>query len=158
MRTTKKRLMCLLLAGTVATSASQVLAADDNATNEMIDQGGGVLQHVATGLQWAQSDNGSDIDWNTAGKFCAGMGSGWRLPSVAELLSIYDKSGKASTGCGPGFTCQVSSLFHLTGPWAWTNEPSNPMSTWIVILTKGSSTTYVVSDATKKRALCVLSS
>jgi hypothetical protein len=150
--------MCLLLSGSVAMGSSQVLAADTTATSEMIDQGGGVLTQVATGLQWAQSDNGSDIDWNAAGKFCAGKGSGWRLPSVAELLSIYDKSGEISTVCGAGFTCKVSPLFSLTGPWAWTDEASNAMSTWIVILTKGNTNTYVVSDATKKRALCVLNS
>ena len=51
-----------------------------------------------------------------------------------------------------------SPLFHLTGPWAWTNEASNAMSTWIVILTKGNASTYVNSDASKKRALCVLGS
>lgn len=156
MRQTMKTLKSLLLAGSVATYACQVFAADSSPTSEMIDQGGGVLKQVATGLQWSQSDNGADIDWTAAGKFCAAKGAGWRLPSVAELQSIHDKSGQSENRCGPGFTCKVSPLFHLTGPWAWTNEASNAMSTWIVILTKGNASTYVGDDASKKRALCVL--
>lgn len=154
----RKTLQYLVLAGSFAISAGQVLAADSSATSEVIDQGGGVLKQVATDAEWAQSDNGSDIAWNEAGKFCAGKGEGWRLPSVAELLSLYDKSGNSDTSCGPGFTCKVSLLFHLTGPWAWSNEASNPLSTWIVILTRGNTNTYVISDGTKKRALCILDS
>jgi hypothetical protein len=158
MRPTKNIFMYLVLAGSVAVNASQVIAADDNASTTVTDQGDGVLRQVATGLGWAQSDNGSDIDWTAAGRFCASKGAGWRLPSIAELQSIYDKSSRVDINCGAGFTCKVSPLFRLTGPWAWSNEASNSMSTWIVILTKGTTTTYVASDASKKRALCVLSS
>lgn len=150
-----KTLMSLVLAGSVTLSASQVLAADSSASSEMVDQGGGVLKQVATGLEWAQSDNGADINWSAAGKFCAGKGAGWRLPSVSELQSLYDKSGKAESRCGTGFTCKVSPLFHLSGPWAWSNEAISSVSAWIVILTRGNTDTYVVADATKKRALCV---
>lgn len=148
--------MYLVLAGSVAVSTPQVIAADNSASATMTDQGGGLLKQEATGLGWAQSDNGSDIDWAAAGRFCASKGSGWRLPSIAELQSIYDKSSRIDINCGPGFTCKVSPLFRLTGPWAWSNEASNSMSTWIVILTKGSTNTYVASDGSKKRALCVV--
>mgnify|MGYP003382040735 FL=1 len=158
MRTTMKTVISLVLAGSAAISACQALAAESSPSSEMIDQGGGVLKQVATGLEWTQSDNGADINWNAAGAFCAAKGAGWRLPSVAELQSLHDESGQSESRCGTGFTCKVSPLFHLTGPWAWTNEASNAMSTWIVILTKGNSSTYVNSDASKKRALCVLGS
>ena len=154
----KKTLMCLVFAASVAATGSNLLAADISATAEMTDQGGGVLQQVATGLEWAQADNGADIDWKSAGKFCAAKGDGWRLPSVAELQSLYDKSGQLESSCGAGFTCKLSPLFKITGPWAWSNEPSTSLSAWIVILTKGNTYTYVVSDAAKKRALCVLGS
>jgi hypothetical protein len=158
MRQTMKTLKSLLLAGSIATGACQVFAADSSPTSEMTDQGGGVLKQVATGREWAQSDNGSDINWHAAGKFCADKGPGWRLPSVSELQSIHDKSGQAESSCGAGFACRVSPLFHLTGPWAWSNEAVSSVSAWIVILTKGNTDTYVVADATKKRALCVRSS
>ena len=155
MHPTMKVLMPLVLAGSLTVNTGQVLA-QDNSAAAMIDQGGGVLKQTTTGLEWAQADNGSDVTWSAAGKFCADKGPGWRLPSVAELLSLSDKSDKVGTSCGAGFTCKVSPLFRLTGPWAWTNEASNGMSSWIVILTTVSTYTYVASDATRKRALCVL--
>tara|TARA_R110002073_G_scaffold58550_4_gene148261 strand:- start:2401 stop:2907 length:507 start_codon:yes stop_codon:yes gene_type:complete len=147
-----KKLMYIVLAAVIS---SQAIAADSSSSAEVIDQGGGVLKQVATGLEWAQADNGSDIAWDAAGKYCADKGNGWRLPSVAELQSLYDKSGSMESGCGTGFTCKVSPLFHLTGPWIWSNEASNSMSSWIVILTKGNTYTFVAADASKKRALCV---
>ncbi|MBK6741087.1 MAG: DUF1566 domain-containing protein [Haliea sp.] len=153
-----KTVISLVLAGSFAINACQSLAAESSPSSEMVDQGGGVLKQVATGLEWTQSDNGADINWNTAGAFCAAKGAGWRLPSVAELQSLHDESGQSESRCGTGFYLQASPLFHLTGPWAWTNEASNAMSTWIVILTKGNASTYVNSDASKKRALCVLGS
>ena len=144
--------MHLVLAAVIS---SQALAADSSSNAAVIDQGGGVLKQVATGLEWAQADNGTDINWVAASRFCAEKGDGWRLPSVAELQSLYDKTGSMESSCGTGFTCKVSPLFRLTGPWAWTNEPSTSMSSWIVILTKGNTYTFVADDAAKKRALCV---
>ena len=88
MRTTMKTVISLVLAGSAAISACQALAAESSPSSEMIDQGGGVLKQVATGLEWTQSDNGADINWNTAGAFCAARGSGWLLPSVADLQSV----------------------------------------------------------------------
>ena len=158
MRPTKKSLMSLVLTVSFAVGASPVLAAESPASAEMIDQGEGVLKQVTTGLEWAQSDNGADIGWSAAGSYCAGKGAAWRLPSVAELLSLYDKSGNVETNCGAGYTCRVSPLFRLSGPWAWSDEASTSLSAWIVILSKGNTYTYVVSDATKKRALCARSS
>lgn len=158
MLSNKKVAMYLVLVGSMATGTTSALAADSNATIEMVDQGGGVLKQVVTGLEWAQSDNGSDIDWNNAGKYCSGKGSGWRLPSVAELRSLYDRSAKVNTNCGSGFSCRVSPLFRLTGPWDWSNEANNSLSSWFVTLTNGTPNTYSVSDPAKKRALCVRSS
>lgn len=155
MRAVRRKLMCLVLASSSAAYPGQLLVADDTPNAEMTDLGGGVLKQAATGLEWAQADNGSDINWAAAGRFCASKGDGWRLPSVAELQSLYDKTGKLESNCGSGFTCKVSPLFRLTGPWAWTNEPSTSMSSWIVILTKGNTYTFVADDAARKRALCV---
>jgi hypothetical protein len=47
----------------------------------------------ATGLMWARKDNGFDVDWNQANNYCAnlklGEYSGWRLPSINELTSLF---------------------------------------------------------------------
>jgi hypothetical protein len=49
----------------------------------------------ATGLIWAGSDNGENVTWTTADNFCRDLrignySSGWRLPKINELKSIFD--------------------------------------------------------------------
>jgi hypothetical protein len=51
----------------------------------------------SNGLIWAAKDNGKDITWGKAMKFCRDLSlagySDWRLPSIDELQGIYDGSG-----------------------------------------------------------------
>ena len=51
----------------------------------------------STGLMWTAKDNGDDITWGKAMKYCRNLSlagySDWRLPSVDELERIYDGSG-----------------------------------------------------------------
>ncbi|MBK9376146.1 MAG: DUF1566 domain-containing protein [Holophagales bacterium] len=50
----------------------------------------------STGLMWAMKDNGRNVDWNAAFRYCdafrAGEYSDWRLPNVEELKGLYDSS------------------------------------------------------------------
>jgi Protein of unknown function (DUF1566) len=120
----------------------------------LFDAGGGVLRQPAKELEWTQSDNGSDIKWESAGAYCAGKGSGWRLPSTAELQSLYDASGIVSTSCGSD-TCRVSPLFRLTGPVGWTNEEQANSEAWGVYLVNGDRYSGATSISFNARALCV---
>ena len=49
-----------------------------------------------TGLMWAATDNGSDIDWQSAKTYCDNYRGGghtdWRLPTQNELEGLYDKN------------------------------------------------------------------
>jgi hypothetical protein len=51
----------------------------------------------STGLMWTAKDNGNNIPWGKAMKYCQNLSlagySDWRLPSVDELQGIYDDSG-----------------------------------------------------------------
>jgi hypothetical protein len=53
-----------------------------------------------TGLMWSGKDNGEDVTWHKAMKYCRGLGlagySDWRLPTIDELQGIYDGSGFAA--------------------------------------------------------------
>jgi hypothetical protein len=46
---------------------------------------------------WSAKDNGNDISWGKAVKYCQNLRwtgySDWRLPSINELQNIYDYSG-----------------------------------------------------------------
>jgi hypothetical protein len=78
----------------------------------------------ATGLMWAGRDNGKDVSWHKAMKYCRDLRlagySDWRLATLGELKGIYDKSDE-----GPGlagspkepraFTWHVKGGLFLTG-------------------------------------------
>ena len=53
----------------------------------------------ATGLMWAAKDNGRDVNWKAAMKYCRNLRlagySDWRLATVAELRGIYDRTAEA---------------------------------------------------------------
>jgi hypothetical protein len=59
-----------------------------------------VWSDSATGLMWTRSDNGNDVDWNSAVSYCQNLSlggySGWRLPSIDELQEIYDPDERVS--------------------------------------------------------------
>jgi len=53
----------------------------------------------STGLMWLGKDNGKDVSWNKAMKYCRDLRlagySDWRLASMAELQGIYDRTANA---------------------------------------------------------------
>jgi len=53
----------------------------------------------STGLMWAAKDNGKDVSWHKAMKYCRNLRlagySDWRLATLGELVGIYDKSAEA---------------------------------------------------------------
>jgi hypothetical protein len=60
---------------------------------------GGLVHDQATALTWQQSDSvggsggaggSGGSTWSAAKTYCAGLGSGWRLPSYGELQTIND--------------------------------------------------------------------
>jgi len=44
-----------------------------------------------TGLEWSLENYGP-MAWNDAVDFCDGLGNGWRLPTIEELMSLIDFS------------------------------------------------------------------
>lgn len=123
------------------------------------EQGNGMLKDAATGLSWQQRDNGSDIDSAGARDYCAGLPGGWRLPSVDELMGLYDKSGKQTTPCGTfdgnPFTCNVSPLFRLSGPTPWSNAGVGTPEASIVGLSPARKGPGPMDGIDGGRALCV---
>ena len=53
----------------------------------------------STGLMWAGKDNGKDVSWKKAMKYCRDLRFGgysdWRLATIDELQGIYEKSAEA---------------------------------------------------------------
>jgi hypothetical protein len=90
----KAKVILIFLSVITVISCAQSPANDHVGAQEM--QARGYWVDSSTGLMWAARDNGKDVTWKQAMKYCrelrlAGY-SDWRLPSVDELEGIYDGS------------------------------------------------------------------
>lgn len=121
---------------------SQVMAAAD-----------GQLRQCGTRLVWAAADNGRDVDWNGARSYCASKGVGWDLPTVDEIVPLFDRS-LPQIQCGQD-TCRVPGQFRLSSYWFWGNELDGPSRARIVHLGVGVSYVYGLGSSERSRALCV---
>ncbi|HUN85124.1 MAG TPA: DUF1566 domain-containing protein [Terracidiphilus sp.] len=91
------------------------LAALQGAAQETQERG--FWTDPSTGLMWAGKDNGRDVSWKGAVKYCRDLRSGgysdWRLANMAELQGIYDKTANA-----PGLAGKhddVQTMWHVKG-------------------------------------------
>jgi hypothetical protein len=83
----------------------------------------------ATKLMWTARDNGRDVSWKKAKKYCRNLRlagySDWRLANMAEIQGIYDDTANAPGLAGPGKgspdTWHVKGNLFLTGK-QWTSN------------------------------------
>jgi hypothetical protein len=122
-------------AGRGGEKAAQVSAQAINAVMHMEDhsleqtQVRGYWVDPDTGLMWAGKDNGKDVTWKQAVKYCRDLRlagySDWRLASLPELEEIYDATEEASGLAGYAkklrpFSWHVKGNLFLTGD-DWTS-------------------------------------
>ncbi len=78
----------------------------------------------STGLMWAGKDNGKDVSWKKAMKYCRDLRlagySDWKLANMAELQPIYDSTAVTPGLAGPRkkpmtVTWHVKGNLFLTG-------------------------------------------
>jgi hypothetical protein len=152
-------------AGAKGVEASAAAAPASNASSpgyqdRWIASGVDALRDGASGLKWTQDDNGSDIAWNDAGKYCEtlnlGGTTGWRLPTTDELKAIYDTNGAAKAPCRVG-KCAVSTQFRLSSYLYWSADPNGDAESWSVSLGGGQRASYPKGHSLDARALCVKS-
>ena len=99
-----------------------------------------VWKDPVTGLMWAGGDNGYNINWNDANNFCGpqltiGEYSGWRLPTINELKTLYDGSfnhyytyhGESYNGFyeGDQYLNHAKASVELNSCCAWSSTPYN---------------------------------
>lgn len=115
-------------------SSAVVIAAAQSPSN---DPAGGETQARGywidtSGRMWAGKDNGKDVSWHKAMKYCVNLRlagySDWRLATIYELQDIYDANvespGLAGPGNGRPFTWHVRGRIFLTGV-EWSSSRNN---------------------------------
>jgi hypothetical protein len=113
MERSKCVLASLFLVAVIASAQSPTV---DRSSAQGARSPGYWLDH-STGLVWAGQDNGKDVNWRTATKYChdlrlAGY-SDWRLATIDELQGIYDYDAHAPGRAGKNGT--EASTWHVKG-------------------------------------------
>jgi len=89
-------------------------------------QARGFWTDPSTGLMWVGKDNGKSVSWKKAVKYCRDLrlagDSDWRLATLAELETIYDRNAKAPGRAGQrAVTWHVKGDLFLTG-YTWSSN------------------------------------
>jgi hypothetical protein len=109
----------------------------------------------STGLMWVGKSSGSKMDWRAANEYCGNLRLGgfydWSLPSVPELMSIYDKSTESKWG---------GDAWHVKGniqgsDWVWSSSQGAPTGeAWAFSFGDGEWFERVVESSDMTDALC----
>jgi len=123
-----KVVFILFFAGAFISAAQS--ATEERSLAQETQERGYWVDH-STGLMWAGRDNGKDVSWRGAVKYCRNLRlaghSDWRLATLSELEGIYDRTANASGLAGHGdsrpFAWHVKGDLFLTGhPWSTTQR------------------------------------
>ena len=85
----------------------------------------GTVKDNKTGLMWASKDNGKDINWKDAKRYCENYRGGgytdWRMPTKDELAGLYNQS--ESYQVKPANrNVYLTKLIQLTTGWLWASK------------------------------------
>ncbi len=76
-----------------------------------------------TGLEWLAGPD-KPTNWYDAKKWVESLaavaGGGWRMPTMAELKTLYQKREK----------CNIKPVLKTTGCWVWSGEIKDPSLVW----------------------------
>jgi hypothetical protein len=90
------------------------------AENRFVGHGDGTVSDTANGLMWAATDNGAPINWPDALAYCqtynAGGHSDWRMPTLAELATLYDPAEINERGY------HLNQRIHTSAASCWASE------------------------------------
>ena len=85
-----------------------------------------VVVDQKTRLMWASEDNGRNISWFAAKRYCEKYdGAGyddWRVPTLDELASLYGSGPGYELESDPAYTVSVTRLINFTASCPWAAE------------------------------------
>lgn len=120
------RVLLLIIIGTcvaVQFGYAQMVASPDG---PFISYGDGTVFDMRTEIMWAAQDNGSDINWFQARTFTENFRGGgyrdWRMPTAAELETLYDGRKLQNVSCGGEPVHLATDFIKLSCRYVWSSE------------------------------------
>jgi len=103
---------------------------------------------TAAGLQWSQCDNGADIDAYCAACYAQGLTiggrTGWRIPTIDELVSLYVSSDTLVDVCGLEAYLNIESGIDLSCVEVWSSTMTNNDPLYIQVVNFGATASHAV--------------
>ena len=100
--------------------------------------GNGTVYDTKSKLTWQQTVSSTTYTWADAKTHCAGVGaslggSGWRLPTIKELVTIVDLSQATAAMIDP------NAFPGTPAAWFWSSSPvaGSPSYAWYVLFGNG---------------------
>ncbi len=104
--------------GPVGGKYVRAVRSDEYGVNDYTENGDGTITDEATGLMWAQDDDGVTLDWENALAYAENSElaeyTDWRLPDVKELQSIVDYSYSPSASIVENVGPAIDPIFSCT--------------------------------------------
>jgi len=126
--------------------------------DRFVDNGDGTVTDTATRLMWAAKDNGRDVTWDQAVVYCENYGGGghadWRMPTMDELKSLYDKGSSQEIECG-FWKVNVAPQIDLTCMFVWSSEKREGSNACSFLFNSGFERIHDIKDSYLERALPV---
>ncbi len=135
--------LALLLTGTAAGAETR------SEDRRFIDHGGHTITDTKTGLMWMKEDShittGHWLNWNESSKFIdtlneEGFGGyiDWRLPTVEELQTLYEKDKINSKQVGHEMVIHIDPIFGREGGGAqWSSNGNGKFNAFGVVFNTG---------------------
>ena len=122
-----RRVVPILLSTVAMIAGAQSSTQDQGSAQETLARG--YWSDSSTGLVWAANDNGKNVTWDNALKYCRNLSlagySDWRLPSIDELQGIYNDSGFTAPhpkDVAPVLAGKAKGGLLLTGAREWSSN------------------------------------
>jgi hypothetical protein len=117
-------------------------------------QSGGTVSDTKTKLTWQQPPASTAMTWASARTYCANLGgtlggSGWRLPTERELLTLVDYSRGTAPPIDQTYFSGTPAAFF----WSVTPLAGSTSSAWAVDFTFGISATATQDSALDVRCV-----
>ena len=125
--------------------SGEALKGKYSADKRYVDHEDGTITDTQTNLMWAKEDSYSDIgkclDWNASWSYVNWLSTGgytdWRVPTVRELETIYEKS-KINKDYSGDIT-HIDLIFASGGAYSyWSSETAGACCARYVYFTNGS--------------------
>ena len=91
-------------------------------TARFVKRSDGTVWDRDNNLIWYGKDNGRDITHDQAVKEVAAKGGGWRLPTIKELQTLYDRNAPKRDVACVGYVRMATDLIHVTCYWFWASD------------------------------------